>query len=244
MSRRPRARRGRGGASRRRLRRRHRLGSAIATGGRLDARRRKRSPASRISPLMNRNTLAATGLAKIVRNVCSSASPVMPTGIVARMISHASRSSASSAEAALAHDAGLRCAGSPRMMRTQSSAEEPQQRERRRAVQRDDVGEVERRLAGRLRGLGDERLPAAAEPGRDEHRVPEAGHREQLGDALDERDDDGLEVRHGGRASSGLPRCTAAGHAQRAASGIAGKGVGRWRVEAWFGHAGEPLDRA
>jgi hypothetical protein len=56
-------------------------------------RRRARSPASRISPLTIRKMLAAIGFAKIVRKVCSNASPVRPTGIVAIRISHANRSS-------------------------------------------------------------------------------------------------------------------------------------------------------
>ena len=42
---------------------------------------------------MNRNALAATGLARAVLNTCSRATPVMPTGIVAITISHARRSS-------------------------------------------------------------------------------------------------------------------------------------------------------
>jgi hypothetical protein len=75
-------------------------------------------------------------------------------------------------------------------------AEEHEQRDRGGAVQRDDVGQVERRLARGLRGLGDQRLPASAEPRRHEDRVPEARDREQLGDALDDGDDDGLQIRH------------------------------------------------
>ena len=39
---------------------------------------------------MNRNVEVRSGLLKTVRNVCSSASPAMPTGIVARMIIQAS----------------------------------------------------------------------------------------------------------------------------------------------------------
>ena len=69
---------------------------------------------------MNRKTLAATGLAKIVRKVCSSASPVMPTGIVARTISHASRSSESIALNRRSRRLGALLRRKPRTMRTQS----------------------------------------------------------------------------------------------------------------------------
>jgi len=47
-----------------------------------------------MTPLRVRKIAAASGLAKMVRNVCSSASSVRPTGIVATTISQASRSSA------------------------------------------------------------------------------------------------------------------------------------------------------
>ena len=108
-----------------------------------------------------------------------------------------------------AEEARGRCAPSRRGRTTAAQAPWP--------VQRDDVGQVERRLAGALRGLGDERLPASADPGGHEHRVPEAGDGEQLRHALDECDYDGLQVCHGssrwsagsagaGR-SSGLASC-------------------------------------
>ena len=76
-------------------------------------------------------------------------------------------------------------------------AEEPHQRQGRRAVQRHDVGQVERAFAAGLGGLGDQGLPAAAEPRRDQHGMAQAGYREQLGDALDERDHECLQVSHG-----------------------------------------------
>ena len=53
-------------------------------------RRRARSPASRMNPFTNRNDAVRIGLLKMVRNVCSSATPARPTGIVARMIIQAS----------------------------------------------------------------------------------------------------------------------------------------------------------
>jgi hypothetical protein len=74
------------------------------------------------------------------------------------------------------------------------SAEEPQQRERRCDVQRDDEREVERGFAALLRRLGHERVPAPAEPCGNDHRVTKTRDGEQLGHALDERDDDGLEI--------------------------------------------------
>jgi hypothetical protein len=52
--------------------------------------RRARSPASRMNPFTNRNDAVSSGLLKTVRNVCSSATPARPTGIVARMIIQAS----------------------------------------------------------------------------------------------------------------------------------------------------------
>jgi hypothetical protein len=67
--------------------------------------------------------------------------------------------------------------------------EEPQQGQRGGAMQGHDVGQVERCLAAGLGGLGHHGLPAAADPGRDEDRVAQAGDREQLGNALDYGDD-------------------------------------------------------
>ena len=69
---------------------------------------------------MNRKTLAATGLAKIVRKVCSSASPVMPTGTVATMISQARRSSESIALKRRSRSIRALLRRKPRTMRIQS----------------------------------------------------------------------------------------------------------------------------
>lgn len=55
--------------------------------------RRIRSLTSRMTPLAARKAAAASGLAKVFTNVFWNAAPTMPTGIVARMIIHASRSS-------------------------------------------------------------------------------------------------------------------------------------------------------
>src|SRR5262249_42707472 len=44
--------------------------------------RRQISAPARMSPLTNRSTAAAAGLANSVRKVCSRATPVRPTGIV------------------------------------------------------------------------------------------------------------------------------------------------------------------
>ncbi len=59
---------------------------------RTSARWRWRSPQSRMQPLTIRKMAAARGLARATRTGCSSSSPRMPTGIVAQMISQASRS--------------------------------------------------------------------------------------------------------------------------------------------------------
>ena len=58
------------------------------------SRRRSRSPAYKMTPLTVRKMAAGIGLPRTVRNVCSSSRPAMPTGMVARMISQASRWSA------------------------------------------------------------------------------------------------------------------------------------------------------
>ena len=65
-----------------------------------------------------------------------------------------------------------------------------EQRDRRGHVQADDEREV------RGLGLGHVEIarPATADQGRDQDVVPEAGHREQLGHALDEADHGGLQV--------------------------------------------------
>ena len=73
------------------------------------------------------------------------------------------------------------------MMATQS-----RQKNTRRAIavatwRPDEEGKIER-LVGRL--AVEETVPA--EPAGEQHRVAEAGHREQLGDALDDADDDRL----------------------------------------------------
>jgi hypothetical protein len=93
-----------------------------------------------------------------------------------------------------AQQAGEQAADDPRPV----GAEEPQQGQRGGAVQGDDVGQVERGLAAGLGGLGDHGLPAAADPGRDQDRVAQAGDWEQLGYALDNGDDECLQVRHCG----------------------------------------------
>jgi hypothetical protein len=57
-------------------------------------RRRYVSAISSTTPLSIRKIAVGTGFASTVRNVCSSSSPVRPTGMVARISSQASRSSA------------------------------------------------------------------------------------------------------------------------------------------------------
>jgi hypothetical protein len=80
----------------------------------------ERFTASRISPLMVRKMAAASGLANRVRKVCSKASPVMPTGMVAMMSSQARRSSASVVTRRRAAMEGRMVRANPAMMRTQS----------------------------------------------------------------------------------------------------------------------------
>jgi len=67
-----------------------------------------------------RKIAAASGLAKMVRKVCSRASPVRPTWIVAMTISQASRLSSSSATIRRAEMLGRRLPKKPRTMRTHS----------------------------------------------------------------------------------------------------------------------------
>ncbi len=69
---------------------------------------------------MVRKMAAANGLANRVRKVCSRASPVMPTGMVAMTSSQASRSSASVVTMRRAAMLGRRVRPNPRMIRTQS----------------------------------------------------------------------------------------------------------------------------
>ena len=64
----------------------------VIAGARSRARRRRRSPTSRITPFANRNAAAGIGRPSTVRKVCSSSNPASPIGMVARMISQASRS--------------------------------------------------------------------------------------------------------------------------------------------------------
>ena len=70
-------------------------------------------------------------------------------------------------------------------------AEVHEQRDRRGDMERNDECQVEG-LAGGLRV--DEMIPT--EPGRYEHGMPQAGDREQLGDALEQADHDRLEIAH------------------------------------------------
>jgi hypothetical protein len=58
-----------------------------------------------------------------------------------------------------------------------------------------DEGEVRRRAAVAGGGLGHQMGPGTPDPRRNQHRMPEAGHRKQLGYALDKADDNGLGVR-------------------------------------------------
>jgi hypothetical protein len=77
-------------------------------------------------------------------------------------------------------------------------AEEQQQRGGRRHVQSDNEGQVERRAAVCGGGLGHQRLPGATDDRGQQDRVAEAGHGEQLGDALCQSYDHGLQVaKHG-----------------------------------------------
>ena len=122
--------------------------------------------------MTTRKAAAGTGRPSVVRNRCSSSSPVMPTGIVASTSSQASRSSG--------------VVDPPGPDRVDESAddahpvapEEHDQRERGRHVQADDEGEV-RRLGRRDVEVGAQRPPTRAGTST---RVAEAGHREQFGD--------------------------------------------------------------
>ena len=132
---------------------------------------------------MVRKIAAAVGLANTVRRLCSNTSPTMPTGIVPSTSSHAMRSRG-------------RVDASVRDRREEAAddrdpvaPEEHEQRDRGGDVQPDEEREVEG-LVGRL--AGDERVPA--EQLGHEHRVAEARDREQLGDALQDPDHDGLQV--------------------------------------------------
>jgi hypothetical protein len=70
--------------------------------------------------LIVRKIAAASGLANRVRKVCSSSSPVMPTGIVPITSSQASRSSLSRATIRRSLSVGPRVRNQAEMMRTQS----------------------------------------------------------------------------------------------------------------------------
>ena len=76
--------------------------------------RRSFSAPSRINPLMARKMLVGIGFDRIVRNVCSSSRPVIPTGMVASTRCQASRSSAVRTFRSRTE------VPSPRTMRTQS----------------------------------------------------------------------------------------------------------------------------
>ena len=82
------------------------------------------SPASRMTPFSARNSAVSIGLLKYTRKSCSSASPAMPTGMVARMIIQASVWSVSCGAQRLVPGAGrITCAieaKKPLMMRSQS----------------------------------------------------------------------------------------------------------------------------
>jgi hypothetical protein len=51
----------------------------------------KRSPTSKMTPLIVRKIAAARGLAKSTRSLCSNKSPAMPTGTVATASTNSSR---------------------------------------------------------------------------------------------------------------------------------------------------------
>ena len=128
---------------------------------------------------MVRKIAAASGLANRVRKACSNSSPVIPTGIVPMMSSQASRSSASRATMRRAAKEGRTVRAKP--------ADDADPVGRKKMIRASAVATCNATMNARyglvslaeLRGLGDEVLPAAAQKGRDEHGVTEAGDREQ-----------------------------------------------------------------
>ena len=91
------------------------------------------------------------------------------------------------------------------------SPEIDQQRDRGGHVQADDEGQVRRLGRGHVQIL----RPAAADQGREQHVVPEAGHREQFGDALDQADHGGLQVSQVSHAKPFTLRGMSSGHRYR-----------------------------
>src|SRR4051794_21995029 len=146
---------------------------------RTGAWRRQRSAANSSSPLRNRNAAAASGEAKTLRSGCSSASPSSPAGTVPMTSSQPSHASASSTPISRSRSA-TQAADDPHPV----VPEEPEQHERRGQVGGDEEREEE------VVGLVD--VPAQ-QPWRD-HAVPQAGHREQLGGALQQAQHDRLGV--------------------------------------------------
>ena len=91
---------------------------------------------------MVRKMAAASGLANRVRKVCSRASPVMPTGMVAMTSSQASRSSASVVTMRRAAMAGPKGAPEPADDPHPVGSEEDDQSQCGGHVQGDDDGQV------------------------------------------------------------------------------------------------------
>ncbi len=122
--------------------------------------------------------------------------------MVAMISSQARRSSASVVTIRRALRLGRRVRRKPRMIRAQSCRKKISSATAVatcRATMNARYGLVWLVEAGRF---GDQVLPVAADEGRQEHRVAEAGDREQFGDPLQQADDDGLQVGEHGRTAS------------------------------------------
>ena len=156
-------------------------------------------------PFTMRNTAARIGLPNRTRKVCSATRPTRPTGMVARMIIQARISS---------RVATRGCHRCQWRQRGEEAADDPDPVPPEVDQQRDRGGHVHAHDEGQVGGLGPGHVqvagPAPADQRRDQHVVPQAGHREKLGHALDQADHASLEVRQMGHVDLPSPRDPAA----------------------------------
>ena len=172
-----------------------------------------RSAPNSIRPLRNRKIAADCGEAKTLRSGCSSSRPSSPAGIVPTTSSQPSFASVSSGAISRSRSERPRPLHDPHPV----APEEPEQHERRGEVGGDQEASGSSRRSGGCssrRGVGG-------------HAVPEARDREQLREALEQAEDDRLEV--GDRVHRAGIMCTGAIRAADASGQRPREGAARRR---------------